>query len=311
MHLDLPDTKRLRVIVNTDARNEADDQFAIVHALLTPSFEIRGIIPAHFGTRRTDRSLQESREEVDRLLQLMNWEGKVRIADGALHAMPDDATPVPSPGASLIIEEALRDDPRPLHVAFYGPLTDMASALLLEPAIQERDVKVIWIGGGPWPDGGPEFNLSNDIHSANVVMRSNLEVWQIPSTVYRLMAVSYAELLERVYPAGALGRYLVEQVVDFNARQVSGPIEHRSLGDSPAVGVMMYPGCGQYTSRPAPEFDGGMGYVHTGNHRAIRVYDTVDARFVLEDFYAKLNRFSRGETGVPEGIASLASQAAS
>jgi hypothetical protein len=37
--------------IPTHAKNEADDQFAIVHALLTPSFDIRGVIPAHFGTR--------------------------------------------------------------------------------------------------------------------------------------------------------------------------------------------------------------------------------------------------------------------
>ena len=53
----------------------------------------------------------------------------------------------------FIIEEALKDDPRPLHVAFLGPLTDMASALLLEPSIAERSVRVVWIGGGDWPVG--------------------------------------------------------------------------------------------------------------------------------------------------------------
>jgi hypothetical protein len=44
-------SKRIRVIVNTDAKNEADDQYAIVHAILTPMFELHGIIPAHFGER--------------------------------------------------------------------------------------------------------------------------------------------------------------------------------------------------------------------------------------------------------------------
>ena len=306
MDLRFPPEKRARVIVNTDAKNEADDQFAIVHALLTPSFELHGIVPAHFGTRRTGESLQESREEVLHLLGLMGWTDRVRVVDGAPHALPDDSTPVPSPGAALIVEEALREDARPLHVAFYGPLTEMASALLMEPRIQERNVRVVWIGGGAWPEGGPEFNLSNDVHAANVVMRSRVEVWQIPSTVYRLMAVGYAELLERVYPQGELGRYLVEQLVDFNARHVPGPMEYRSLGDSPAVGVIMYPDCGRFAWRPAPEFDAAMRYVHTGQHRPIRVYETVDARFVLEDFFAKLARFARGETGIPEGVASPA-----
>jgi len=217
------------VIINTDAKNEADDQYAIVHAMLTPSFELAGIIPAHFGTRRTTESLAESRAEVDLLLRLMGLTGQITVADGAPTALPDEHTPVPSPGANLIIQEALRDDPRPLYVAFYGPLTDMASALLLEPRIAKRNVIVVWIGGGSWPAGGPEFNLSNDILAANVVFRSTLEVWQLPSTVYKLMAVSYAELEARVAPHGELGRYLVDQLVEWNARWVPVPIEYRSL----------------------------------------------------------------------------------
>ena len=57
MDFEFPSDKRTRVIVNTDAKNEADDQFAIVHALLSPSLEIHGIIPAQFGIRRNDRSM--------------------------------------------------------------------------------------------------------------------------------------------------------------------------------------------------------------------------------------------------------------
>jgi inosine-uridine nucleoside N-ribohydrolase len=300
-----PPEKRRRVIVNTDAKNEADDQFAIVHALLTPSFELPGIIPAHFGTRKTTGSLQASHDEVATLLELMEWSDRVAIADGAPHALPDEATPVPSAGADLIIREAMRDDPRPLHVAFFGPLTDMASALLLEPALAERGVRVVWIGGGEWPNGGPEYNLSNDIHAANVVMRSRLEVWQIPLPVYQLMGVGYAELLERVYPHGAIGRYLAEQVFVWNANQVAGPIEHRALGDSPAVGVLLDPRCGRWSLRLAPEFDTSMRYVHTGEHRPIRVYDAIDNRFVLEDFFAKLARFARQATPIPEVVARL------
>ena len=45
----LPREKRARLILNTDAKNEADDQFTIVHALLTPTFDFHSIIAAHFG----------------------------------------------------------------------------------------------------------------------------------------------------------------------------------------------------------------------------------------------------------------------
>jgi inosine-uridine nucleoside N-ribohydrolase len=141
-------SKRIRVILNTDAKNEADDQYAIVHAILTPMFELHGIIPAHFGERISKTSQQDSHDEVLKILDLMQLTGQVPVYAGAPTALPDEKTPVDSPGARFIIEEALKDDPRPLHVAFLGPLTDMGSALLLEPSIAERSVRVVWIGGG-------------------------------------------------------------------------------------------------------------------------------------------------------------------
>jgi purine nucleosidase len=287
--------KRHRVIINTDAKNEADDQYAIVHGLLTPSFELHGLIPAHFGSLKSKTSLKDSHDEVMLLLRLMGLQDKVTVADGAEGPIPDEATAAPSAGADLIIREAMKDDPRPLHVAFLGPLTDMASAILKEPEVARRNVRVVWIGGGYWPVGNREYNLSNDIHAANVVARSGIEIWQCPMVVYRRMAVSYAELYERVHGQGEIGRYLVDQLIEWNAKTVAYPIEHRSLGDSPAIGVIMYPECGEFEYVPGPEYSPSMNYVHTGRNRPVRMYKIVDQRFILEDMFAKLARFARGE----------------
>ncbi len=287
-----PPEAKQRVIVNTDAKNEADDQYAIVQAILTPSFDLHGIIPAHFGTRKSATSMQDSHDETMLLLRLMGLEDDIRVEAGATHAMPDEQTPVDSPGARLIIEEAMKDDDRPLHIAFYGPVTDISSALLLEPAIEDRNIRVVWIGGGHWPNGGREFNLSNDIHAANVLMKSNLEVWQVPRTAYRTMGVTYAELIEKVYTQGEIGKYLVEQLLAFNGR-TNPSMEYRSLGDSPCIGIIIDPECGRWSWKPAPTFDMQMHYLHTGQYRPIRVYDSVNTRFIHEDFFAKLAQFIR------------------
>ena len=86
----------------------------------------------------------------------------------------------------------------------------------------------------------------------------------------------------------------MDQLIDWNTRMVPGPIEHRSLGDSPAIGVMMDPECGECDWVPGPEYNKLMTYVHTGRHRPIRLYRNVDQRFILEDLFAKLTRFARG-----------------
>jgi inosine-uridine nucleoside N-ribohydrolase len=95
-------TSRRRVIIDSDAKNEADDQFAIVHGLLSPSLDVRGLIAAHFGTSRSDRSMEESREEIDLLLDLMGLDDQVTVANGAPHGIPDEQTPLDSAGAQLL-----------------------------------------------------------------------------------------------------------------------------------------------------------------------------------------------------------------
>ena len=190
---------RRRLIVDADAKNEADDQYAIVHALLSPTLDVRGLVAAHFGTSRSDRSMLDSREEVDLLLDLMGIHDVV-VANGAPTPIPDEHTPADSAGSRLIVAESLLATPEdPLHVAFLGPLTDMASAILIDPDLVHRPVVVIWIGG-PGYDGilhegrGIEFNLSNDIAAANVVFDSGVTIWQVPSNVYSQVSVGYAEL---------------------------------------------------------------------------------------------------------------------
>ena len=64
MNFGIPYEKKIRVILNTDAKNEVDDQFAIVQAVLSESFDMRGIIAAHFGEEKSKQSMQDSYDEI-------------------------------------------------------------------------------------------------------------------------------------------------------------------------------------------------------------------------------------------------------
>lgn len=283
-----------RVIIDTDAKNEADDQFAIVHALLSETLDVRGLIAAHFGTERSDTSMLDSRAEIDLLLEHLG-RSDVRVENGAADPLPDETTAADSPGARLIVEEARKEGEGPLQIAFLGPLTDMAAALLLDPGIAETDTTVIWIGGPGYGEretgDRSEFNLRNDIAAANVVFRSGIRIWQVPRTAYVMTSVGYAELEEKVRPCGELGAYLVDQLIDWNAAWHGEPIEHRALGDSPAIGLMLNPMGGQFRTVPAPTF-GAEGGLLPGTGGTVRVCELYDGRYLLEDMFAKLRRFA-------------------
>ena len=193
----VPDNKRVRMIVSTDCKNEADDQFALAHHLMTPMFILKGIVPCHFNMFSRDygdgHTAQASMDEVNKVLDLMDRQGVCPVCKGSEFPMKDEQTPAVSDGAKLIAEEAMKDDPHPLFIACQGALTDVASALLMKPEIADR-MTAIWIGGAPYPEGGEEFNLRQDIAAANVVMKSGMKVWQVPSTVYKKEKVSLSEL---------------------------------------------------------------------------------------------------------------------
>ena len=289
--------KRRRVIIDTDAKNEADDQYAIVHALLSPTLDIRGLVPAHFGAERSSTSMLDSRAEIDLLLELMDLDGRVTVANGAEVAIPDENAPAPSAGAELIIAESrLAGEDDPLFVAFLGPLTDMASAILMEPDIVGRNVVVVWIGGMgygvDWAYPAIEFNLRNDIPAANVVFDSGITIWQVPASVYSMVSVGYAELEEKIGGTSKLADYLISQLVEWNATHHGEPIESRSLGDSPAVSLILNPRGGVFRTVPAPRFSAEGGYLPGSGH-PVRAYDTVDVRYLLEDMFAKIRKFGR------------------
>ncbi len=293
----VPEEKMVRVITNTDAKNEADDQFAIVQTLLSPKVDNVGLIAAHFGTDRYEDSMERSFKELEVVFDKMNIKEKDILYRGATRPMPDKETPIDSEGARLIIREAMSEDTRPLFITFMGPLTDIASAYLIEPRIANR-LTVIWIGGGTYPSGGPEYNLSNDVNAANVVFGSNIPVWQVPKNVYEMMPVSLAELEYRVRPHGEIGRYLFDQLVEHSMEDIPRKSPFRTgeswvLGDNPAIGLILYEHRFEFEWIQAPYITKEMQYVHTKLNRPIRVYKRVDPRLIIEDMYCKIALFAQ------------------
>ncbi|MBQ8653392.1 MAG: nucleoside hydrolase [Clostridia bacterium] len=300
----VPAEKQIRLITNTDAKNEADDQFAIVQTLLSPKVDNVGFIAAHYGTRHAD-AMERSYRELETIFDKMGFDKTGMLYHGAPHAIGKDKQPIDSEGAQLIIREAMKDDPRPLYITFLGPLTDMACALMLEPRIAGR-CTVIWIGGGPYPHGGIEFNQDNDIDAVNVVFRSKVPVWQVPKNVYEMMAVSLAELEYRVRPCGEIGEYLCDQL-DEHANE-PGPRksdfrtgESWVLGDNPTIGLILYEHRFEFDWVQAPTVLSEGGYVPDVRNRPIRVYRKVDSRLILEDMYAKLALFHQRHGGKYHG----------
>jgi len=274
--------KRIRVIIDTDAACEADDPYAIVHGLFTPRFIVKGILAEQFGV---PGSVKKSYDAILHLLDLMDMRD-VPVLMGAEPLESEDAAP-DCEAADFIIEEALKDDPHPLFVLCQGALSNVAAAINKRLEIQDR-FTCVWIGGGLYPKGGWEFNSVNDYHAANAVFSSRLEVWQVPMGTYTQMQIGYAELEHKVRPCGKVGEYLFEQMMAYgkDADWITG--ESWVIGDQPAIGLALNPGCGRFRTQRAPRFGEGGVYVDCPENREIRVYEEIDQRYIFEDLFCKL-----------------------
>ena len=302
--LTFPTDKSIRVIADTDCSCECDDQFCIAYMLMTPRFDMCGIIAEHYAEPDSE---QKSYEEIKRVMSLMDVEDSgIKVLHGAKQAMVDIHTPVDSEGARFIVEEAMKDDSRPLFICGQAACTNIASAYLMEPRIA-RKVVVIWIGGRPYPEGGFEFNQNNDLNAVRVLFQSDLELWQVPFNVYTAMKISFFEMLNHVYPCGKIGEYLVKHTMEVSGGISENVIGSRgsdmskgaaitsfggelwSLGDSVCVGLMMNNTLGKFHMEKAPdELDNRGFYEWSGRKgREIRVYDTIDNRFIIQDMFEK------------------------
>lgn len=312
---EVPENRRIRLIIDTDIMCEADDHYAVAHAIMTPKFEVKAVLAEHFGNQFGSTSYEDSEnqsyEEARKFIKLMGLEGEIPVLEGCKDCIQDNQ-PVESEASRFIVEEAMKDDPKPLFIICQGATTNLASALLMEPKIAEK-MTVIWIGGGEYPKGGHEFNLGNDVAAANVLMNSTIELWQVPSRVYGMMKVSFNELFDNVYPCGELGKYMVENVLRVNqywadinlAERIHQgttrgeiAIGHPSgeiwrLGDSAGVGLMLDESPEYYTIIGAPTFDTKtQEYIlNPDNPRKIRVYHDIDAQYVIRDFFSKMKYY--------------------
>lgn len=288
---DVVDAKKIRVIVDTDAACEADDPFAIVHALLSPKLIVKGITAEHFNE---NGSVERSLKEIETILEAMNITD-VPAFLGEASGIGDDVKEA-SPAVNFIIEEALREDSHPLYILCQGAITNVAVAITKCPEIIKR-IHVIWIGThGSEPKEIPfrEFNAGNDVKGANIVLQSGVSLWLVPSYVYTTITIGIAEIQKRISPCGKIGAHLFKQMVDYNNSEYAGWTagESWSLGDSPAIALAINPGCGHFKAVKAPLINDDTSSSVKSDNPVIREYTDVDSRYILEDLIAKLELFT-------------------
>lgn len=278
---------KLDVIVTFDTESRSDDAYALSYALLSYRLNVLGIIATRYS--QSD-SVAKSRAEAEHINRLLNR--NTPVINGSDDFFQEDDTNGPlSPGASFIIQCASK---KPVTVLCMTVLTDVALAVRSCPSIIPN-LQIIWAGGGAYPKGAQyEPNIINDREAANYVLQSGVDFYQIPKNIYRMFNVSFSELYLKVRPYGELGQYLYDIIIN-RAMDPKHPLRtgcYWVLGNLSIIGAVLCDWTFCLEERPAPSFTRHCVYTNVGTHYKINVFKDIDTRFILEDFFAKLQIFA-------------------
>jgi len=284
-------TKPVRIVLDTDAKNEIDDQFTIVYALLSQrEIKVEAIHAAPFtklGYPTPESGMEASYQEILTVLSKMSLENKPPVLRGARAMLSSIDKPLESEAASNLIQLAMQHRNKPLYVVAIGAITNVVSALLIRPDIAEK-ITVLWLGSQPTYWQTPkEFNLQNDPIGATVLFDSGVPLVHIPcKNVAEHVRTVPAEIEQYVRGRGVIGDYLADIFRDWigGSKALS-----KVLWDITTIAYLVNPEWVPTKLQPTPRINSDMtwGVIGPGRHLC-RV--AVDARRdpIFLDFFRKL-----------------------
>jgi inosine-uridine nucleoside N-ribohydrolase len=295
----------IRIIFDTDANNELDDQHALAYMLFNGDvFDVAGIT---VNATKNGGGIQGHYEEAERILQLCNAKGAVPLLKGA-NANFDDISKNFDPkdydgeeGVDFILKEAQRDS---VVIVAVGKLTNIALALKKDPSFAKR-TKIIWLGSN-YPEPG-EYNQDNDTIAMNYVLNSEIP-FELVTVRYGkpsgtdAVSVTQKEIRKKMPGLGPeaeepitgrhggtysnFGDYSVNlfehifEVVDHQNAEKSRP-----LFDMAALAILKDSTWAERKSIPAPVLIDNQWMERPDNPRKITIWENFDREEILSDFY--------------------------
>ncbi|RAP74964.1 nucleoside hydrolase [Paenibacillus montanisoli] len=208
--------RKVRMVLDTDTYNEIDDQFAVIYALKsTESVSVEAFYAAPFYNDLSSGpkdGMEKSYDELLKIRSIMPEMADIPVYRGSEDYLQGPFTPQESDAARNLVERAMASsDEDPLYVVAIGAITNVASAILMEPRIIEKIV-VVWLGGHAlhWRDAR-EFNLAQDLHASRTVLNSGVPLVLIPCAgVASHLMTTLSEVKDYVRDQGPVGQYLYE-----------------------------------------------------------------------------------------------------
>ena len=211
-----------RILIDCDPGH--DDMVAIMLALASPELELAGITTVA-GNQTGEKTFRNA-------LRTLTLIGRtdIPVARGAdrpllrpqtvapeIHGVSGlDGAPLPEPGfagsprhAVDVIIETVMKSREPITLVPTGPLTNVALALLKEPALASRVERIVLMGGAVHDSNispAAEFNIFVDPEAAQVVFRCGAPIVMVGLDVTNKARLSFDDIDEMASWNGRVSR---------------------------------------------------------------------------------------------------------
>lgn len=285
-----------RIVIDTDAYNEIDDQFALVHALLSPErVRVEAIYAAPFHNARSTGpadGMEKSYAEVQEILCLLDLAEPPPVLRGATEWLTHASRPLHPAAVEDLIERARQSPQQPLGIVAIGAPTNVAAALRLAPDIMESIV-VVWLGGNAqyWRSAD-EFNLRQDLVASQTMFDSGVTLVHVPClNVADHLITTEAEIDRFVRPAGSIGAFLADRYAEHVGK---GPGRSKVIWDLAALAWLMDPSWCESELTHSPRLSEALTWSRDARRHLIAQVVSLQRDEIFADLFAALAAHAAG-----------------
>ncbi|MBL7113341.1 MAG: nucleoside hydrolase [Bacteroidales bacterium] len=305
------ESEKFRVLLDSDANNELDDQHAIAYLLFNGHyFDVEGItVNRTINGGDVDQHLKEA-ERVVKLCDLDNTIDIYKGANGTFEEIREHINEANFDGmdaVNFIIERAHAKSSRKLVLLPVGKLTNIALALLKDPSIAPK-VRIVWLGSN-YPEPG-EYNQENDISALQYVLDFVVDFeivtvrYDKPSGTAAVQAL--LSEIEEIMPGKGLeisepvtGRHGSEftNFGDYsislfrNIEDYDGDPPSRALYDMAAVAIVKNSSWANPIKIPSPQYMNSAWIERPDNSHEITIWENFNKEEIMADFYHTMENY--------------------
>ncbi|PIB38995.1 nucleoside hydrolase [Maribacter sp. 4G9] len=273
-----------RVILEGDTANEVDDAYALSIILMDDSIDILALNATQWQASQwsTTNSMEDSHRLNQTLLGVMGLNTKTNRGGASRMYDWGDRAQHSAAAYEIIKQARAQEDGEKLNVIALGALTNVASAIFIEPEIADK-IRLYWLGSSYDFEKGvlrrDDFNCAMDPYALTHLLFSTVEMHIIPVSVANKMTFEYEETRAKL-ENHFLGVFLLKVWDD----HIDGGRTQRTIWDLTIVNAFLHPEWMEEVEITTSKDNG---------NRKVFYYKDFDADKMRTDFFQKIKFYER------------------